>query len=313
MADHLTTEPRTGEIYDVAVIGGGPGGLNAALVLGRSRRRTLVVDAGGGRNAAATAVHGLIGAEGISPTDLRKVAREQLDHYPDVRVHDGRVDAVTGELDRFELLVDGEEVAARRVVLATGITEDLPDVAGVRERWGRGVLGCPYCHAWEYRDQPLAVLGGDDADCDFAVQLSRWSSDVVLCTGGREDLARERRAALGRRGVRVRAERVERVEGPDGTVENVVFDTGERLACTAVFLHARTRQASELPQLLGCAVLDDDSVRVDEHGRTDVPGVYAVGDMARRAEAPSGFAFVATAAAAGFVTATAVDHDLFAS
>ncbi|ONI87946.1 hypothetical protein ALI144C_07675 [Actinosynnema sp. ALI-1.44] len=298
-------------MYDVAVIGAGPGGLSTALVLGRSRRTTLLVDGGAGRNSPAAGVHGMLACDGMAPDELRSAGSKQVREYPDVEVRDGRVRTVVSRQHGFAVeLDDGRAAVVRRVVLATGVREDLPDVPGVAERWGRGVMGCPYCHAWEMRDQPLAVLatgGGDDAM--FAAQLTRWSSQVTLCTNGIEDTGDE--GVLRRCGVSVRSQVVRRVEGRDNGVEQVIFHEGPPLRCAGMFLHATTRQASALPAQLGCVMLDDGSVRVDDAGQTSVPGIYAVGDMARRESSPSGMTFVVSAAAMGFVTATTINQDLF--
>jgi len=295
--------------YEVVIVGAGPAGLSTALVLGRSRRRTLLVDGGAGRNSAASGVHGMLGCDGMSPDELRTAGRHQLRQYPDVRTRAGRVLKVAGRPDGFSLVFDdGTAVDARRIVLATGVSEQLPDIAGVAERWGRGVFGCPYCHAWELRDRPLAVLAvGGDEDAVFAAQLTQWSTEVTFCTNG---LDVRDTAVLRRRGVAVRTEPVRRVDGHDGG-ERIVFADGPALSCAAVFLHATTRQSSELPGQLGCALLADGSVRVDDTGRTSVPGIYAVGDSARQETGTSGATSVVSAAAAGFVAATSINQELF--
>jgi thioredoxin reductase len=297
--------------YDVVVVGAGPGGLSAALVLGRSRRTVLLVDGGAGRNSSAAGVHGLLACDGMSPDDLRSAGARQLADYPGTEVCDGRVSKVAGQLGEFSVeLDDGRDVGARRVVLATGVTEDLPDVPGIAERWGRGAMGCPYCHAWEVRDKPLAVLAtGGGEDVMFAAQLTQWGSEVTFCTNGIE--YPDDGDVLRRRGVLVRPEVVSRVEGRGGDVERVVFDEGPPLRCAGMFLHATTRQASPLPEQLGCVMLDDGSVRVDDAGHTSAPGIYAVGDMARRESSPTGMTFVVSAAATGFVAATTINQELF--
>ncbi|GHG50135.1 pyridine nucleotide-disulfide oxidoreductase [Amycolatopsis bullii] len=247
----------------------------------------------------------------MAPDAVRSAGIKQLAEYSDVEVCSGHVREVGGRQGRFSVeFDDGRTVDARRVVLATGVKEDLPDIPGVAERWGRGVMGCPYCHAWEMRDQSLAVLAtGGGADAMFAAQLTQWSTKITLCTNGTSDIDDE--DVLRKRGVSVRTERVCRLEGRDGAVEQVVFQDGPPLRCAGVFLHATTRQASALPEQLGCVMLDDDSVRVDDAGKTSVPGIYAVGDLARRESSPSGMTFVVSAAAMGFVAATTINQELF--
>ncbi|WP_410677270.1 NAD(P)/FAD-dependent oxidoreductase [Amycolatopsis sp. cmx-4-68] len=297
--------------YDVVIVGAGPGGLSTATVLGRSRRRALLVDGGAGRNASAAGVHGMLACDGMAPGAVRSAGVKQLAEYSDVEVCRGHVREVAGQQDQFLVKFDsGRIVEARRVVLATGVKEDLPDVLGIAERWGRGVMGCPYCHAWEMRDQPLAVLAtGGGVDAMFAAQLTQWSAEITLCTNGSDEIGDE--DVLRRRGVSVRTQRVSRVEGPDGSVEQVVFQEGPPLRCAGLFVHATTRQASILPEQLGCAMLDDGSVRVDDAGHTSAPGIYAVGDLARRESSPSGMTFVVSASAMGFVAATTINQELF--
>ncbi|ONF67880.1 NAD(P)/FAD-dependent oxidoreductase [Amycolatopsis keratiniphila] len=298
--------------YDAVIVGAGPAGLSAALVLGRSRRSALVIDGGAGRNSAAAGVHGLLACDGMSPDALRAAGREQLTEYPEVHLREGRVRGVEGECGGFTVeFEDGDPVNARRIVLATGVIEELPGIAGLAERWGKSVLGCPYCHAWEFRDRPLAVLATEGRqDAVFAAQLTRWSRDVTLCANG-FPLSAEDDALLRERAVRVRREPVRAVEGPDDEVERVTFREGGPVDCAAVFLHATTRQADPLAGKLGCVLQDDGTVRIDDVGFTGVPGVYAAGDLARRESCPPGMTFVVTAAAMGFVTATAVDRALF--
>ncbi|MGH3147377.1 MAG: NAD(P)/FAD-dependent oxidoreductase [Rubrobacter sp.] len=149
--------------YDVVVVGGGSAGLSAALVLGRSRRRTLVVDAGEPRNAPSSGLHGFLSRDGIPPQELLKIGREQLKLYPSVEVRSARVTAVSGENGDFEVILDNRAVVrARKLLLATGVVDELPDKPGFEELWGRGVYHCPYCHGWEVRDRPLAVLSSGE-------------------------------------------------------------------------------------------------------------------------------------------------------
>lgn len=228
--------------YDVVVVGAGPGGLSAAMVLGRCRRRVLLVDGGPGRNAGARGVHGFLACDGMAPEEIRST--DQLRCYPDVDSRSGRVEEIDGECGGFSVRIDdGSTADAARIVLATGLTEDLPDIAGVASRWGDGVMGCPYCHAWELRDQPLAVLAtGCEEDAMSAIQVTQWSSRITFCANGTDaDLA-----LLSKHGVAVRGEEVAGVEGAGKTVEQVSFVDGRPLRCAGVFLHASTRQASSL-------------------------------------------------------------------
>ncbi|MGH2352250.1 MAG: NAD(P)/FAD-dependent oxidoreductase, partial [Chloroflexota bacterium] len=265
MTDELhTTGERTrdsewaaGTHVDVAIIGGGVAGLSAALVLGRSRRRTLVIDAGEPRNAPSPGVHSFFSRDGMLPSDLLRVGREQLAPYDSVQLRRGRVSTAERVGDGFHLhLDDGAVVAARRVVLALGVVDELPDIQGLRERWGHGVFHCPYCHGWEMRDQPLAVLGNGGEGVRLARLATGWTRDVVLCTHGRATFGDTERALLDRCGIAVREQRVARIEGEGKAVSGVVFQGGEVLPRAGVLVRPPVRQRSDLPAALGCALTE---------------------------------------------------------
>ena len=190
------------ESYDVAIIGGGPAGLSAALVLGRARRRVVVVDAGAPRNAPAAHMQGFLSRDGMSPALLLQAARAEVRRYGVEIIEDRVVEATAG----FELrLLGGRTVEARRLLLATGAVDDLPDVLGARDRWGRDLLHCPYCHGWEVRDQPIGVLGTGPGSVEHAHLLRQWSDDVMLFTHTHAVAADERsssRMAAASRGTR---------------------------------------------------------------------------------------------------------------
>src|SRR6266542_4767980 len=207
---------------------------------------------------------------------------------PTVQVRDLEVRAVTGEAGQFTVsLGDGTTEQASRLLLATGVADQLPPIPGLAQLWGRGVFNCPYCDGWEVRDQPLAVLGADPRAMQLAVHLTRWSGDVVWCPGGPPGwLDDQGRTLLAARGVRLREEPVARLEVGDGHLDRVVFASGAPLPRRAAFLHPPTRQRSDLPVQLGCRLLEDGSVEVSDLGQTSGPGVFAAGDMARRPSMP---------------------------
>jgi thioredoxin reductase len=298
-------------MYDAIIVGGGPAGLAAALTLGRSRRRVTLLDAGQGRNAPAAAVHNLLAHDGTPPEELRRIGREQLGRYPSVEFGQGTVrgaQALPGEGFRLEL-DGGDGVEARRLLLATGLADELPAIDGLAPLWGRSAYHCPYCHGFEASGRRLVVLGAGPERVRLALQLTRFSDDLMLCANGQpldEDLA-ERLAANG---VRVRGEPVARFEGRGGQLERIVFAQGEPLERDAVFIATVLRQRSDLAARLGCALLADGCVEVDELARTSVPGVYAAGDMAHRAALPMPFAAVSWASASGTLAGAMLDQDL---
>lgn len=300
-------------MYDAIIVGGGPAGLSAAQTLGRSLRTTLVLDSGEPRNAPAEHMQNFLSRDGTPPAELRRIAREELGRYPTVEIRD--VPALRAESlpdGGFTVTLPGGEVVwGRRLLLATGVVDELPPIEGLAPLWGRAVFHCPYCHGYEVRNTALAVLGGSPAAAHLALRLRRFSDDVVLCAHGPVALDTVMGAALEANGVPVREEPVPRVEGRDGRLERIVFDGEEALPRDAMFYAIGTlRQRSELPRQLGCRMLDD-SVEVDELGRTSVPGVFAAGDMARRASSGR-MAAVIAAAATGALSGTALDKDLLA-
>jgi thioredoxin reductase len=297
--------------YDAVIIGTGPAGLSAALAFGRARRTTLLIDGGPGRNAPSDGVHNFLSRDGITPTDLRKIALEQLTEYPTVELRPGLADRVTAVDGEFELvLVGGAPVRARRLLLATGVLDELPTIPGLAERWGHGVVHCPYCHGWERRDLPLAVLALGEAGVRQAIHLRRFSPDVVLCLGADVDLDEDQRELLAARDVTVLDKALASVGGDGTSLQWLDFADGSRLARSALFVHAPVRQRSDLPMQLGCRILDDGAVEINDLGQTSVPGAYAAGDMARRPALPLSGAQVILAAAEGTLAAIVIDQEL---
>ena len=287
------------ETYDVAIIGGGAAGLSAALVLGRARRRVVVVDAGAPRNAPAAHMQGFLSRDGTAPASLLQAARAEVRRYGVEIVEDRVVDATAGFALR---LAGGRTVEARRVLLATGAVDDLPDVVGARERWGRDLLHCPYCHGWEVRDQAIGVLGS----VEHAHLLRQWSDDVILFTHTTA-VAPGERATLDARGIAVVDGTVERLVVTDDRLRAVLLADGRSVPRDALFIRPALRAHADGPAaVLGCELLAGGLVRVDADGRTSVPGVWAAGNAANpRAQ-------VITAAGEGSAVAIAINADLVA-
>src|SRR5579859_992312 len=240
-------------MYDVIIAGGGPAGLSAALILGRSRRRVLVCDAGRPRNAASRAIHGFVTRDGMPPRDFLRVAREQLRPYDTVTIRDVEVTAAECRGDSlFHVsLADGSGLESRKLLIATGVADNVPDIPGFRELLGTGVFHCPYCDGWEVRDQPLAVYGRGARGLGLSLELIGWSQDLVLCTDGPPDIDPDGRDRLRRNGIAIRDDRVVRLEGRDG-LERIVFDRGEPIARRALFFTTGQTQQSKLALSLGC-------------------------------------------------------------
>lgn len=297
--------------YDVVVIGGGAAGLNGALMLGRARRSVVVIDAGAPRNAPADGVHGLLAREGISPAELVERGRAEVRQYGG-HVVDGEVTGAVKDGDDFTVsLADGRTVRARRLLVTTGLVDDLPDIAGVREQWGRGVVHCPYCHGWEVRDRAIGVVAATPMGVHQALLWGQWTDDVVLFTHDQPEPTAEQAEQLAARGVRVvpgtvvavesDGDRVTGVRLADGTViEREVVALGARMIARADFLAALGLTA--VPHAMAPGM--GEHVPADPMGRTEVPGVWVAGNVTDLS------AQVGGAASAGAFAGAQINMDL---
>lgn len=268
--------------YDVIVIGGSFAGLAAAQALGRARRRVLVIDGGQPRNRASAAAHNVLGHDGKPPAQLLAEGRAELARYPTATFRAGTADAVTGALGAFRVLLDdGSAVGARRLVLATGLRDRLPDLPGLASRWGTSVLHCPYCHGY-VADRTLGVLANHPAAAHQAVLLPDWGPTTYF-SQGRFPPDADTAARLGARGVVIEHSPIVALLGPAPALEAVRLADGRVLAIAALFTVAESEAASPLAARLGCAFDEGPlvpSIRVDAMRQTTVPGVYAAGDAA---------------------------------
>ena len=281
----------SGAVYDVVVVGGGPAGLSAALVLGRCRRRVLVCDSGTPRNAASTALHGYLTRDGIPPLELLRLGRQELERYGiEFRQVEVTDIAKSGEL--FEVaLAAAARVHSRSVLLATGVRDHLPSVPGIDECYGITVHHCPYCDGWEHREKALAVIGRGPGAAGLSLSLKVWSDSVVLCTNGAAKLTRNQRDQLTAQQVTIRQERIARVDHTDGNVRQLVLARGDAVPCDAVFFSGTQTQQTDFAKRLGCEFNRKGAVKTDHLGETCVPGIYVVGDASRDVQ----FAIVAAA------------------
>jgi len=299
-------------VWDCVVVGGGAAGLSAGLVLGRARRRTLLVDAGAQSNLAAHGIGGLLGHDGRPPAELYALGRRELAAYPSVEYRTGEV--VGGEPvdDGFALIsADGRRDRTRRVLLASGMEYRPPSLPGLAPLWGRSVFHCPFCHGWEVRDQPLAVLARGERAVHASLLLRGWTDDVVLLTNGPADLDDDDRVRLAVAGVVIDERAVAELASREGELAAIVFADGcglnRRGLMVATTLHQRSRLAEQLGVDVGAPnPVAVDPVGVDPLCRTTVPGVFAAGDLS--AQLPQ----VAAAVATGSLAATAVVQSLLA-
>ena len=287
--------------YDVVVVGGGAAGLSAALVLGRARRRVAVVDGGAPRNAAAAHMHGYLSRDGMSPAELLAVGRDEAAAYG-VELILGHVVSIA---PGFSItLADGEVLDTRRVLIATGATDEVPPIPGLRERWGKDFLHCPYCHGWEVRDQPLGVIGACIGSVEHALLVRQWSDDLIFFTHS-YDLTEAEREQLEARGIRIVDGEVRGLVVEGDRLRGVVLGDGRTVERTALFVRPEIRPRLDgLLEHVGCETDDLGFVRVDKLGRTSVPGVWAAGN------ATNARAQVITAAGEGSAAAISINADL---
>jgi thioredoxin reductase len=274
-------------------------------MLGRCRRRVLVCDTGQTRNRWSHAVHGFLTRDGVAPADLLRLAREQLTPYETVEWRSAEVSGAERDGAGFRIqCADNTVLSTRKLLLATGVVDEIPRINGLEALYGRSVHHCPFCDGWEWRDQRLAVYGRGDQGAGLALSLTVWSGDVVLCTDGPAELSAEMRERLDARAIPVREERVACLEGVDGRLERIVFADQSAIARDALFFAAGQSQASELPARLGCRFNDRGAVDTGKCEATNVPGLYVCGDASKEAQ------FVVVAAAEGAEAGMAISRAL---
>lgn len=311
-----TTDGQDPATYDVVVIGGGAAGLSGALTLGRARRSVLVIDAGEPRNAPADGVHGFLTQDGMNPTALLEAGREEVRGYG-AQIRAGRV--VSANLSEsvdegFTVeLEDGDRVRARRLLATTGLVDELPDVPGIRELWGRDVLHCPYCHGWEVRDQPVGVLGSGPFAVHQALLWRQWTEDLTLFLHTAPELTDEEAEQLAARGIKVVEGEVSSLEIEEERLKGVRMGNGEVIACRAVTVMPRFVARGNVLAGLGLEAKAHpmsadvgEQIEADATGLTAVPGVWVAGNVTDL------IAHVVGAANAGVMAGAAINADLVA-
>jgi thioredoxin reductase len=289
--------------WDCIIVGAGPAGLNAALVLGRARWRVLVLDDGSPRNYATREMHGVLGHDGLDPSELRARGRAELARYG--------VEVVTLEVHDAEALDEAVRVrcadrieVARAVLLATGMLDELPDVPGFAEVWGTSAHTCPYCDGFEHRDERLAVLAAGDRGEHLAVLLRQWSDDVILLSNGPHNLTADQLARVQAVGVPVIEKAVVGLDSHDGQLRHVRLGDGQTLDRDALFFYVGWRLRNDVARTLGCELRDDGSIAVDANQATSVDRVYAAGNCSEPR------ALVPAAAGSGTTAAVAINARL---
>lgn len=275
---------------ECAIIGGGPAGLNAALVLGRARRKVLLFDDNRPRNAVTGHSHGFITRDGVTPAEFREIGYAEVRSYPSVEVLSTRVRSVSRSERRkgreqdqraaFELVSEeGTRFLAANVILATGLKETLPGVQGIYSFYGKSLFNCPYCDGWELRDKPLVIIAESERGAfHLPGVLYNWSRDLAVCTNGRKVLSEEQKQLLGKRGLTVIEDEISALEGQDGKLERILFRGHPGIERSGGFVEIRRHHAAAFAESLGCEFDGAGGIVTDEMGRTNIKGVYAAGD-----------------------------------
>ncbi len=267
-------------IIDCAIIGGGPAGLNAALVLGRARRTVLVFDENQPRNAVTQESHGFLTRDGVKPNEFRAIAHQEISKYPSVEIQDVRVTGIRHADDSFEITTEkGDLLSAKTVLLATGLKEILPTIDGLHDYYGKSVFSCPYCDGWELKEKPLVVIAEEGQQAFHMAKIVwNWSHDLLICTNGHQILTEAQRETLRKKGIQVVEDRITALVGKHGQLERIVFATQEERSREGGFVASQLLQASPFGEVLGCEMNVMGGIVTDPLGRTTVPGVYAAGD-----------------------------------
>jgi thioredoxin reductase len=251
-------------------------------------------------------MHGFLTRDGVPPLEFLAMGRKELERYDTVSLRSVEVvEAQCAADKRFDVqLATGEAVRSRKLLIATGVVDNLPSIDGFRELYGRSVFHCPYCDGWEVRDQPIAIYGRGERGLGLSLELTAWSRDLILCTDGNAEIKARGRARLERNGIALREDRVARLEGHEGRLQHVVFHSGERLARRALFFTTGQSQRSDLSIRLGCEINEKGTVRTGKYETTHLPGLYVAGDASRAVQ------WVVVAASEGAEAAFAINSDL---
>ncbi|MBH5318752.1 NAD(P)/FAD-dependent oxidoreductase [Paenibacillus sp. GSMTC-2017] len=268
-------------IQDCVIVGGGPSGLNGALVLGRARKNVVVIDEGRPRNRVTRETHGFLTRDGISPSEFRRIAKEQIDAYPSVEIVSDSVVSITGDDGQFQITTaQGNVYLSKKVLFAVG-KRDLPlDINGLADVYGKSAFVCPYCDGWELRDQPLVLIVNGAKALHFAKTISGWTKHFTICTNGPDEMTQEDREELENRNVPIFNSPIRTIESIDGMVQHVELEDGTTISCAGIFFGPKLVAGSELPSSLGCEMTEAGTVVVDHVGKTSVPGIYCAGDAA---------------------------------
>ena len=294
-------------LFDCAIIGGGPAGLNAALVLGRARRNTILFDNNSPRNAVTQESHGFITRDGIKPKEFREIAHKEIGKYPSVIYEKEEITSITKKDQLFELVTSNNELyQSKTIIISTGLRDVLPDIENISDYYGKSLFNCPYCDGWELRDKPLVVIIEEQTQGFHFIQtIYNWSKDLIVCTNGKPILNPDQKRLIHNKGIKIIESKIKNFEGKNGQMEKIHFENGESIIRKGGFVLPQPIQASDFAKKLGCEYNSSGGISVDFYGRTNIQGVYAAGDASVFAPAQ-----LIIAAADGLKAAAGVNRDL---
>lgn len=271
-------------MYDCLIIGGGPAGLSAALILGRCLRKVVVCDNGCQRNLLSKRLHAFITRDDIAPGDFLQLAHQDLMKYETVSFIKQEVVTANKIPDGFIVtLKNGETIQSRTLLVASGVMDNIPDIPGFMDFYGKSIYNCPYCDAWELRDRPLAVYGKGTRGSELALSLYKWSRDLVVCTDGVE-LDKEDVMKLNEKDIKIRSQKIAGLEGHNGELSAIVFEDGEKLQRHAMFFNTPSLLRSKILEQLGCSFDQQEGVYTSKYEMTDVPGLFVAGNILREVQ-----------------------------
>lgn len=267
-------------MLDCIIIGGGPAGLNAALVLGRARRDTVLFDNDQARNKVTHESHGFITRDGVTPKEFRDAAHNDIRKYPSVKIEKKTIVEVMKENNGFFTVrtEDGQTFTSKKLMFATGLKERLPDIKGIRDFYGKSLFSCPYCDGWEQRDQPLVLISENAHAVHMAKMIYQWSKDLIICTNGQKVISEEDRKLFEHKGIIVKEEKISRLSGTDGKLEKIIFEDEHEIIRTGGFVTTELYQGNQFGSSLGCELNENSGIIVDVLGKTNIAGVFAAGD-----------------------------------
>lgn len=271
------------QLLDAAIIGGGPAGLNAALVLGRARKNVVVIDEGRPRNAVTYKSHGFLTRDGISPSEFRRISKEEINNYPSVSIIEDTAVSISGEDGHFEIgTKQGKTFKSKKVLFAVGMKDRPLDISGLSEVYGKSAFVCPYCDGWELKDKPLVIINKGAELMHFIPLLSGWSRHLTICTNGPDELTDTQREELHHHGVFLFDSPIQSINSIEGMVQEVILNDGTIIPAKGIFFKPELTIGSYLPESIGCEITDEGMVVVDDLKKTNISGVFSAGDMTSR-------------------------------